>query len=144
MAKTFRTIVDLHNYIEAACEEAIKETSEIMVQEFRNYIQEDFYNRYSPTFYDRTFSLLKSPTYNMLNKNSAEIFINFDVIHYLVGDPQYETTEEDIVRLAAQGYHGSPAIWRQGMFWEDFLQWCNKNVINLLKENLRKRGVNVK
>lgn len=142
--KVFKTTVDIQNYLESACEKAVASVAERMVEELKSYIREDFYNQYKPKFYTRTYELLNSPKYNMLNSNSAEIFIDMDVIHYLVGDPQYDTTEEDIVKMASLGYHGSMDIFRPGMFWEDFLNWCNTNVTDLLKAALQKQGLTIK
>ena len=142
--KTFTTMVGLENYIESACEIAVKNVAERMVEELQSYIREDFYNQYKPRFYTRTYQLLKSPKYNMLSSNSAEIFIDMDVIHYLIGDPQYDYNESDIVKLASLGYHGTTDIYRPGMFWEDFIDWCNKNVSQLLKSELKKQGLIIK
>lgn len=144
MAKIFKTTIELQNYMENVCKIAITHVSERMVEELKSYIREDFYNQYKPKFYTRTYELLNSPKYNMLNSNSSEIFIDMDVIHYLVGNPQYDTTEEDIVKMASLGYHGSIDIFKPGMFWEDFLDWCNTNVTVLLKTALQKQGLTIK
>lgn len=122
---------------------AVENVAKRMVEELESYIKEDFYNQYKPRFYTRTYELLKSPTYNMVKSNSAEVFIDMDVIHYLIGDPQYDTTEADIVKMASMGYHGNYNIFRPGMFWEDFLKWANNCVPNLLKIELRNQGLNV-
>ena len=71
MAKVFKSIIDVNNYIESACEKAIEFVAERMTQELESYIREDFYNQYRPRFYDRTYQLLKSPKYNMINSKSA-------------------------------------------------------------------------
>lgn len=144
MTKTFRTTIDLQDYLESACEKAIQDVAERMVNELEGYIREDFYNRYKPLLYSRTYQLLRSPKYNILNPNSAEIFIDIDSIHYLIGDPKYDYDESDIVKLASLGYHGTTDIFRPGMFWEDFIEWCNKNVPHLMKSELKKQGLFVK
>lgn len=143
MAKTFTTLVGLQNYLESACEKAIQNVAARMVDELQSYIREDFYNQYKPHIYTRTYQLLKSPKYNMLSPNSAEIFIDIDDIHYLIGDPQYEYDESDIVKLASLGYHGTTDIYRPGMFWDDFIDWCNKNIPYLVKSELKKQGLSV-
>ena len=144
MAKVFKTIIDVNKYIESACEKAIEIVAERMTQELESYIKEDFYNQYRPRFYDRTYQLLKSPKYNMINSRSAEIFIDMDTINYLIDDPQYKGSSEDIVKLASLGYHGTTDIFRPGMFWEDFIDWCNKNVPNLMKSALQSQGIPIK
>lgn len=141
MAKIFRTIVDVNNYIESACEKAIETVAERITQELEGYIREDFYNQYKPRFYDRTYQLLKSPKYNMINAKTAEIFIDMDAIHYLIDDPNYNYDKTDIVKLASLGYHGTIDIFRPGMFWEDFIDWCNKNVSHLMKSALKAQGI---
>ena len=144
MAKVFKSIIDVNNYIESACEKAIEFVAERMTQELESYIREDFYNQYRPRFYDRTYQLLKSPKYNMINSKSAEIFIDMDAIHYLIDDPAYNYDKTDVVKLASLGYHGTIDIFRPGMFWEDFIEWCNKNVPYLMKQELKKQGIPVK
>lgn len=144
MAKTFKTVIELKKHMELACHKAIENVAKRVVEELESYIREDFYNQYKPRFYDRTYQLLKSPKYNMLNPKSAEIFIDMDSIHYLIDDPQYKYDKTDIVRLASLGYHGATDIFRPGMFWDDFIEWCNKNVSHLMKQELKKQGIPVK
>lgn len=144
MAKVFKSIIDINNYIESACEKAIKAVAERVTQELESYILEDFYNQYRPRFYDRTYQLLKSPKHKMIDSKTAEVFIDMDVIHYLVDDPSYSYDKTDIVKLASLGYHGTINIFRPGMFWEDFIEWCNSNVPQLMKQELGKRGIPVK
>ena len=144
MAKVFKTVIDVNNYIESACEKAIKNVAERMTNELESYIREDFYNQYKPRFYDRTYQLLKSHKYNMINSRSAEVFVDMNAIHYLIDDPAYDYDKTDIVELASLGYHGTIDIFRPGMFWEDFVEWCNKNVPNLMKQELKRQGIPVK
>ena len=81
----------------------------------------------------------------MLDPKSAEIFIDIDSIDYLIGsNERYNYDEADIVKLASLGYHGIIDIFRPGMFWEDFIEWCNKNVPYLMKQELKKQGIPVK
>lgn len=145
MAQVFRTAIDVNKYIESACEKAIKAVAERMTEELQGYIQEDFYNQYKPKFYKRSEQLLRSPKYNILDPKSAEIFIDIDSIDYLIGsNEKYDYDEADIVKLASLGYHGTIDIFRPGMFWEDFIVWCNKNVPYLIKSELKRQGISVK
>ena len=85
MTKVFKSTIDVNNYIEKACEKAIKAVAERMTEELKSYIHEDFYNQYKPKFYRRSEQLLHSPRYNVLDPKSAEIFIDIDSIDYLIG-----------------------------------------------------------
>lgn len=128
----------MQNGIEDACEKAIQETAKIVRDKLEEFILEDFYRMYRPLFYTRTYSFLKSPKYNMLNKNSAEVFIDTDVMHYL------GISGDEVAELASYGFHGSIDIFRPGFYWTDFIKYCDENVPNLLKQNLRKQGLKIK
>ena len=135
--KTFTSIAAIENVIEAAADIAIQKVAKIVRDKLEEYIQEDFYSLYSPLFYTRTFSFLKSPKYNMLNKSSAEVFVDTDVMHYL------GISGEDVATLASYGFHGSSDIFRPGFFWSDFISWADENIPFLLKLELIKQGIPV-
>lgn len=139
MAKTFTTMVEFQKLLEPLIEKAIQNVAQRMTEELESYIREDFYNAYKPKFYDRTYMLLKSPKFNMNDFNSATIFIDTDAMHYLGGE--YGITGEDVAYWSSLGFHGNQDIITEGHYWEDFMSWCNSNVIPLLKQELKKQGV---
>lgn len=53
-------------------------------------------------------------------------------------------TGEDQVYMADAGYHGNFNIYRDGHFWKDFEKYANENAIDILKNELRKQGLNIK
>ena len=53
-------------------------------------------------------------------------------------------TGEDQVYMADAGYHGNFNIYRDGHFWKDFEKYAKENAIDILKNELRKQGLNVK
>ena len=138
MAKVFTTIVELQNYMESSCEKAIQNVAKVVRDKLEQFIRKDFYEMCKPLFYDRTYMFMKSPKYNMLNKNSAEVFIDTDVMHYL------GISGEDVAQLASYGFHGIIDIFRPGFYWTDFIEWCDNNVPTLMKEELQKQGIQVK
>lgn len=137
-AKTFTTTVRFKYYLESACAKAVESVSKIVMDKLEEFIKEDFYNQYKPLFYTRTYSFLKSPKYNMLNKNSSKVFVDTDVMHYL------GISGEDVAQMASYGFHGSLDIFRPGFYWTDFISWCDENVPTLMKNSLREQGLNVK
>lgn len=139
MASLITTHVQLEHVINSAIEKAISNVAKRMTEELKSYIREDFYNQYEPLFYDRTYSFLNSPKFNLIGSNAAEIFVDTDVMHYYLG-----MSGEYVAWLAARGYHGTTAIFRDGYYWEDFLSWANKNVPHLLKTELRRQGLDVR
>lgn len=141
MAETITTTVQLQEVIESKIALAVEDVAKQMTEELKSYIQEDFYNQYSPKFYDRTYSFLNSGTYRMLSNDSAEIFVNTDVMHYLCED--YGISGEDIAVMGSLGYHGSYDIFREGYYWQDFLDWANQNVSKLIKSALISQGLEI-
>ena len=125
---------ELNNRVSIAIENVAKE----MVNRLREYLIEDFYNMYDPQEYKRTYQLQDAPTYEMLSKNMAQVFIDMDSMQYR------DATGRDVATLASLGFHGNLNIFRPGFFWADFLNWADENVPRLLKEELKKQGLNVK
>ena len=133
--KNYSSLIEaLNNKVEIA----IQNVSNEMVNQLRFYIIEDFYSLYDPDKYKRTYQLQDAPTYEMLSKNMAEIFIDTKNMSYK------DTTGDMATSLAALGFHGREDIFRPGFFWEDFVSWASENVPKMLKDELRKQGLNVK
>lgn len=137
-SKVFQTEIDLENYIESACEKAIENVAKIVTDKLEFFVDYDFYRMYKPEFYDRTYRFLKSRKYEMLSPNQAKVFIDEDILKY-VG-----ISADRMLQLAEHGYHGSENIFREGYFWEDFLEWCDENVEKLLVIELKKQGITIK
>lgn len=138
MTRTFTSNIQIQNFLESACEKAIQETAKIVRDKLEEFINEDFYSMYRPQFYDRTYSFLKSPKFNLLDTKTAEVFIDDDVMHYL------GISGNDVATLASYGFHGGIDIFRPGFYWTDFIKYCDENVPRLIKENLKKQGLQIK
>lgn len=117
---------------------AVENVSKQMVEQLRQFLIDDYYNLYDPKKYDRTNQLMDSPTYEMLASNMAKIFIDVDSMSYK------SASGLDVANLASLGFHGNTNIFREGYFWEDFINWCDNNVPTLLKTELRNQGLAVK
>lgn len=117
---------------------AIQNVANEMVNQLRVYIIEDFYCLYEPDKYKRTNQLQDAPTYEMLAKNMAQIFIDTENMSYR------SATGDEVTNLAALGFHGRTDIFKPGFFWKDFLQWADDNVPEMLKKELQKQGLTVK
>jgi len=137
-AKSFNTLSGIIKQVEIKCDIAVKIVSLIIVDKLKDFIQEDFYDLYYPRIYRRTYQLLESPTYKIIGNAKSEIFINTDAMEY------FDITGEEVAKLSMGGFHGSEAIFRPGLYWEDFSNWCNENVIILLRSELIKQGLNIR
>ena len=141
MAKSFNTVVEIQNYIESACEKAILETSKTAQEELTRCIQEQYYNDpgFYPNVYERTETLLRSATYQMLSKTSSEIYVDIQGMHYKNGFSPWQ-----VVSWASESKHGAEYYQTDTQdFWTTFIDWANKNLINILKQNLRKNGIKI-
>ena len=88
-------------------------------------------------YYKRTNQLRDdAPSYEMLSKNMAKIFIDGSKLKYR------DATGYEVASMASLGFHGNINIFRPGFYWTDFVNWADKNVPNLLKEELKKQGLN--
>lgn len=132
----YKSIDALVSAIDTSIRIAIHNVAEQMVEQLRLYITSDFYNLYDPKQYNRTHQLRDdAPSLQMLTDNMAKIFIDTDKLSYKSDSGNYVAT------LASLGFHGNRSIFRPGYYWEDFIQWCDKNVPSLLKQELQKQGI---
>lgn len=139
MAKTFKTLLKLQKGIEKSIQEAVMETADIARVKLHDFIDEQYYNdpEFSPIFYQRTMQFLNSAMSSMLSKNSAEIYIDMESMEYKNASP-YE-----VVSWASKSSHGGLSPTSTPDFWTTFIEWCNDNLIELLKNNLAKRGIHI-
>lgn len=138
MSRVFTSIVDLQNAMQQSIDIALKNVASAVKYKLKDYILEDFYTLYSPHVYQRTYQFLSSADAISINPTTYKVFINMDNMHYKEAYP------EEVVSLASEGYHGNTSIFREGYFWEDFIDWCEVNIPILMKSELRKQGLNVR
>ena len=151
----------LVNEINKRTEVAVKITSEKLCEKLKEIIQTKYYDEYPNPRYDRTYMFLNSAVAKMITDSTATIGIDDSYFDYeysarytsqsadsnlsKIGQ-SYDGhwTGEDQTFMASQGYHGSYYIHTEGKFWEEFLDYCNKNARNMLRDELRKQGVPIK
>lgn len=151
MATVIKNMNDLKKQVESACNKAVENAAKILLEKLQEYINEDYYELYYPERYIRTKEFYKSAVANMLGKSTAtigidELYMSYQYpaeYTYLDGTAGH-WTGEDQVYMADAGYHGNFNIYRDGHFWKDFEKYANENAIDILKNELRKQGLNVK
>ena len=134
--KTFATMVSLENYIESACEKAVQNACNRLLGTLQQLIDTEYYDQFEPDYYRRTYQFWKSATTRMLTKNCGEIFMDEDAMNYV----SYWDGELQL-QFASRGYHGTTAIQTEGRFWSAFVQYCEQNAVNILREELAKQGI---
>lgn len=134
---TFNNTSDLDKYIKKCMVVALKNTATILKDKLREFIDSDFYLLYEPKVYQRTDQFKNSPEIDMVSDLIADIFVNTDSMDYK------DATGDYVAMLATKGYHGSTAIFREGYFWEDFIEFAEKNTLDIYKSELQKQGLDV-
>ena len=127
----------LQNVLNQRIGVAVKQTMEYFEMRLYDSLESGYYDTYNPVRYERTDQLLKSVTANLINGNTAEIYLDLNYNYEYV-------SAEYVANLAAQGYHGNKSIQTDGRFWESFKEIYYEQLIPKLKENLRNQGLNIK
>ena len=127
----------LQNVLNQRINIAVKQTMEYFEMRLSDFLDRGYYQMYDPEQYERTDQLLKSVTANLINGNTAEIYLDLNYNYKYV-------SAEYVANLAAQGYHGNKSIQTDGRFWESFKEIYYEQLIPKLKENLRNQGLNIK
>lgn len=136
--KTYSALVSAMNKnisiaVENACNRLLGSLQEI--------IDTEFYDVFEPDYYQRTYQFWRSATTKMLNQNCGEVFMDKSAMNY----NSFWDGEKQLY-AASIGSHGG---WitdetASHRFWEVFLDFCENNALNILKEELRKQHINVK
>lgn len=139
VTKTFTTVVGLENYIEYACEKAVQNACNRLLGTLQELIDTEYYDQFEPDRYIRSYQFWRSATTKMLTKNCGEIFMDADAMDY----GTYWTGEKQL-EYASQGYHGHTDFQTEGRFWSTFVEFCEQNATNILKQELIKQGLKPK
>ena len=139
MARTFTSIVELQGAMQQCCTVAIQNACEILLAELQRLIRSEFYDKYTPSQYDRTDQFFNSAVKEMVTDLCGRVFMDAGRMNYL--EPHW--TGEVQIEAANNSSHGGYII-TQGAYWDSFINYCNKNALTILKQELRKQGLNVK
>lgn len=140
MSKTFSTTVSLKNYLESACNIAVQNACNRLLGTLQQLIDSEYYDVYDPVWYKRTYQFWESATVEMLSNTCGQIFMNPNAMHYT------GWSGEEQIRAANLGIHGGiiTDITVEHRYWDKFVEYCDKNAVRILKEELKKQGLSVK
>ena len=141
MAKIFSTVVELQKHMELACRKAIGNACNRLLGQLQKIIDEEYYDVFDPERYKRTYQFWESATTKMLSNTCGQVFMNPSAMHY---NPGWSGKAQ--IESAAKGLHGG---WDyEGVsdhkYWEVFMDYCEKNAVKILKEELKAQGIPVK
>lgn len=141
MATVIKSMNDLKKQIDNACNKAVENACNRLLGSLQQIIDTEFYDVFEPDYYNRTYQFWQSATTKMLTQTCGQVFMDKSSMNY----NNFWTGERQL-HAAAIGSHGG---WvtdetKEHRFWEVFIEFCEKNTINILKEELRKHGLHVK
>lgn len=142
MSKIIRNMSDLQAAIDSACEQAIENSAITVMYKLQDYIDKQYYKdpRFYPNVYERTNEFFNHVVYDMLSSNKAQIYVDIEGMHY-----KNDFSPWQVVKWASESKHGADYYKTDTEnFWNAFIEWCNNNLIELLKMNLRKQGIQIK
>lgn len=142
MAVKIKNLNDLSKVMETRIKNALEITSIEVMNKLHDSINEQYYRdpEFYPDVYKRTYEFFNHVAYDMISSNTAQIYVDIEGMHYKNNFSPWQ-----VVKWASESRHGADYYKTETTdFWTDFIDWCNNNLINLLKQNLKKCGVMVK
>lgn len=137
--RSFRAIAQLVTNVEKSCGYAVEDTAKTVQEKLRECIDDQYYS--DPGFfanvYNRTYEFLNSVATKMLSGQIAEVYVDIDGMHY-----KNNFSAHQVVQWASESKHGADYYQTSTQdFWSRFIEWCNENLMTLLKVNLMKYGI---
>lgn len=147
--KVFKTTVELQDYLEKACAVAVENACNRLLSVLQDYIMSEYYDTsvYEPTGkYHRTMQFYNSAMTKMLSATCGEIFMNPNTMNYPFSGYGWSWDGATQIYEANQGSHGgwSTAESKKHRYFDEFEKYCEKNAVKILKEELKKQGLNIK
>lgn len=136
---TYTSILSLQQAIEKGVTKAVDTTCKRLLGTLQQFIDEGYYGGYEPEYYKRTNQFYSSAISRMVGSLTGEILMDAGLMSYKPG-----WTGEAQIESANKGLHGGWDVGDDSHYWTSFIEFCDNNAENILKEELRKNGINVK
>ena len=138
----FKNFPDLSKVLNKRINAAVESTAKIAKDVLYQCIDEQYYHdpRFYPNVYKRTKEFLGHAAFQLLSSNSAEIYVDIKGIHY---KNNFNTWQ--VVKWTSESKHGADYYQTNTMdFWTRFIDWCNNELLNVFKSELKKQRINIK
>ena len=125
---------------------AVENACNRLLGKLQEFIMSEYYDEsvYEPTGqYKRTFQFYESAMTEMLSKTCGQIFMNPDKMNYPFSGRGWSWDGATQIYEANQGSHGgwSTDESQKHRYWDEFEEFCDKNAIKILREELKKQGI---
>lgn len=149
MAHIFKTVTEMQKFLDVACNKAVENSCNRLLGKLQEFIMSEYYDEsvYEPTGkYQRTFQFYESAMTEMLSKTCGQIFMNPDKMNYPFSGRGWSWDGATQIYEANQGSHGG---WftdesRKHRYWDSFEEYCEKNALKILKQELKSQGLEIK
>jgi len=134
--KTFTSMVEFQDMMNKGITIAVETTCNRLLGTLQQLIDSEYYDIFEPNKYKRSYQFYRSAISRMLNKSAGEILMDADSMNY----GEYWDGETQLY-MADQGFHGSVDDFADGHFWKAFIEFCDKNAMKILREELANQGI---
>ena len=140
------TYTQLENILNGKCQEALDRTVDRLMAEFERLIQADVYDVHS--VWDSVYNLRTGQfkdswenTKAQIHDNivEAEIFQNVSVMQR-IDEPPIHVDKEALAEIinSGVGYNFGQMEGKARPFWNDFIQYCEREFENIFQEELKR------
>ena len=140
------TYTQLENILNGKCQEALDKTVDRLMTELERLIQVDVYD--VPSAWDSVYNLRTGQfkdswenTKAQIHDNivEAEIFQNVSVMQR-IDEPPIHVDKEGLAEIinSGVGYNFGQMEGKARPFWNDFIQYCEREFENIFQEELKK------
>ena len=140
------THTQLENILNGKCQEALDRTVDRLMAELERLIQVDVYD--VPSVWDSVYNLRTGQfkdswenTKAQIHDNivEAEIFQNVSVMQR-IDEPPIHVDKEGLAEIinSGVGYNFGQMEGKARPFWNDFIQYCEREFENIFQEELKK------
>jgi hypothetical protein len=140
------TYTQLENILNEKCQEALDRTVDRLMTELERLIQVDVYD--VPSAWDSVYNLRTGQfkdswenTKAQIHDNivEAEIFQNVSVMQR-IDEPPIHVDKEGLTEIinSGVGYNFGQMEGKARPFWNDFIQYCEREFENIFQEELKK------
>lgn len=137
----FKNFSDLEKALNKSINTAVENSCNRLLGTLQEIIDSEYYDVFDPEYYKRTYQFWRSAVTKMFRQNCGVVFMDKTAMNYNT----FWTGEKQLLH-ASRGSHGGFVTdeTRQHRFWEVFINFCQNNAVNILKEELKKQGIPVK
>lgn len=140
-SKLFRSPAELQNHMQELCDKAVKNACYRLLGELQRIIIDEFYDVFEPDYYQRSYQFWESAVTKMLQDGIGVVFMDKNAMDY----NEHWSGERQLYEANIGSHGGWTTSETKGhRFWNVFKNYCEKNAIKILKEELRKVGFSIK